>query len=209
MCGAMKTKSKMTVPFIFGLWWIALIFMPACSPGTRHSGDYLDTAEHHVQSGMKLLNLSKYDDAMREFALAKDLDASQSGAYVGSGLVLGHKGDFSKGIQHMDKALKTAKNDQERVDAYVGMIKLYTLGKASASPDWLERAEAAYEAAINARPESPAATYYMGEAYRQGMELERASQLFERVLDIDAGYVRQMRESLNLIQKTRRETRGL
>jgi hypothetical protein len=88
-----KTKHKIVVLVLAGLWLSAIFSIQGCAPKVRPSESLLDTPEHHVQSGMKLLKLGKYDDAMREFDLAKGLDPKFSAAYAGSGLVLGHKGE--------------------------------------------------------------------------------------------------------------------
>ncbi|UCG80392.1 MAG: hypothetical protein JSV60_10605 [Desulfobacterales bacterium] len=119
-----KTKSKAIVVILTGVW-LAAIFSQGCAPKVRAPESLLDTPEHHVQSGMKLLKLGKYDDAMREFELAKGLDPKFSGAYVGSGLVLAHKGEFQEGIEDMDKAVDLAETKEEKVDANVGLIRLY------------------------------------------------------------------------------------
>jgi tetratricopeptide (TPR) repeat protein len=141
----MKTKHKVIVLVVTGIWLAAFFSLQGCAPKVRAPESLLDTPEHHVQSGMKLLKLGKYDDAMREFDLAKGLDPEFSGAYVGSGLVLGHKGDFKQGIEDMKKALGLAETKKEKVDANVGLIRLYLLGKESAHSKWLKKAKGAFE----------------------------------------------------------------
>jgi tetratricopeptide (TPR) repeat protein len=201
----METRCKTVIPALFRLWVTGLLCLGGCTHGASSWGNHLDTAEHHVQSGIKLLDLEKYDDAMREFTLARELDKDVPGAYLGAGLVFGHRGDCSSGIQNMEKAFQLARNRQEQVDAYVGMIRVYTLGNASAPSDWLERAERAYAAAIETMPESSAACYYMGEAYTTGQAFEKASRMFRRVLDLNNAYVVEARRALNRIQKTEKK----
>ncbi|MBW2329685.1 MAG: hypothetical protein JRF30_01840 [Deltaproteobacteria bacterium] len=106
----MKTKHKMIVVALIGVWLTAIFFLQGCAPRVRAPESLMDTPEHHVQSGMKLLKLGRYDSAMREFDLAKELDPEFSGAYVGSGLVLGYKGEFKQGLEDMEKALDLAKS---------------------------------------------------------------------------------------------------
>ena len=185
----MKTRHKMIIAALMGVWLAAIFSLQGCAPKVRAPESLLDTPEHHVQSGMKLLKLGRYDNAMREFELAKELDPEFSGAYVGSGLVFGHKGDFKQGIEHMKKAVDLAKTKEEKVDANVGLIRLYSLGKESAHKKWLKKAKGAYEDAIDLRPESSAAHYYMGKAYKGALNFEKASQLFKKVLDINKTYV--------------------
>jgi tetratricopeptide (TPR) repeat protein len=204
----MKTKHIMIVLVVTGVWLTAIFPLQGCAPKVRAPESLLDTPEHHVQSGMKLLRLGKYDDAMREFELAKELDPKFSGAYVGSGLVLGHKGEFKQGIEHMDKAVDFAETKEEKVDANVGLIRLYLLGKESAHKKWLKKAMGAYEEAIDVSPVASAAHYYMGECYKEALDFEKASQLFKKVLDINDGYVVEANDAWKLIQRIQRAAPG-
>ena len=203
-----KTKHKIVVLVLTGIWLSAIFSIQGCAPKIRPSKSLLDTPEHHVQSGMKLLKLGKYHDAMREFDLAKGLDPKFSAAYVGSGLVLGHKGDFKHGIKDMDKAVDLAKAKEEKVNANVGLIRLYLLGKESAHKSWLSKARRAYSAAIRLSPDSSAAHYYMGECYKEALEFDEAATLFTKVLDINDGYVVEANDAWKLIQKIRRAAPG-
>jgi tetratricopeptide (TPR) repeat protein len=203
-----KTKHKIVVLVLTGIWLSAIFSIQGCAPKVRPSESLLDTPEHHAQSGMKLLKLGKYDDAMREFDLAKGLDPKFSAAYVGSGLVLGHKGDFKHGIKDMDKAVDLAKAKEEKVNANVGLIRLYLLGKESAHKSWLSKARRAYSAAIRISPESSAAHYYMGECYKEALEFDEAAVLFTKVLDINNGHVVEANDAWKLIQKIQRAAPG-
>jgi tetratricopeptide (TPR) repeat protein len=152
--------------------------------------------------------MGKYEDAMRDFDQAKALDSNLSGAYVGSGLVLGYRGNFREAFHDMTKAVALAKNEQERIDAHVGLIRLYALGKATGSPHWLQRAEEIYEIVIESSPEDSAAHYFMGEAYREAGDFQKAKGLYRKVLDIDRTYVVEAQNRLALIQKIQREKKG-
>lgn len=205
----MKTKSKVFVSLVVGFCMPALFLVCGCSSGTLPAWNYLDSADHHVRSGMKLLSMGKYDDAMRDFDQAKALESNLSGAYVGSGLVLGHRGHFREAFHDMTKAVALAKNDQERIDAHVGLIRLYGLAKTLESPHWLEKAEGVYEMVIESSPENSAAHYFMGEAYRGADDFQKAKELLKKVLDIDGSYVVEAQHQLTLIEKIQRETEGL
>lgn len=204
----MKIKYKIIALFLTGLWLISIFALQGCAPKTRPSESVLDTPQHHVQSGMKLLGLGKYDDAMREFELAKGLDPKFSGAYVGSGLVFGNKGDFKNGIEEMKRAVALAKAKDDKVNANVGLIQLYLLGKESIHKNWLNKSKMAYKAAIILSPDSASAHYYMGEVYKEALNFEKASQLFKKVLDINGGYVVEANDAWKLIQKIQRAAPG-
>ena len=204
----MKTKHRMIIAALMGVWLAAIFSLQGCAPKVRAPESLLDTPEHHVQSGMKLLKSGRYDSAMREFELAKGLDPEFSGAYVGSGLVFGYRGDFKQGIEDIKKAIGLSKTKEEKVDANVGLIRLYLLGKESAHKQWLKKAKGAYEDAIDELPESSAAHYYMGEAYKEALNFEKASQLFKKVLDINDSYVVEANDAWKLIQKIQRAAPG-
>ena len=108
----MKTKHSSTTFVFAGVWLAVILCFCGCGPKPRPPESVLDTPEHHAQSGMKLIAMGKYDDATREFDLAKELDPRFSPAFVGSGLVLGYRGDFKQGLKDMDKALSLAQTNQ-------------------------------------------------------------------------------------------------
>ena len=204
----MKIRHKIMIVALTGVWLSATFFFQGCAPRARPSESLLDTPEHHVQSGMRLLRSGKYDNAMREFELAKELDPKFSRAYTGSGLVLGNRGDFKRGIEDIKKAVGLGRTKEEKVDANVGLIRLYLLGQESAHKDWLKKAKGAYRKAITLLPESSAAHYYMGEAYKDALNFEKASELFKTVLDIDDSYVVEANDAWKLIQRIQRAAPG-
>jgi tetratricopeptide (TPR) repeat protein len=203
-----KTKRKTIVVALIGVWLTAIFFVQGCAPKVRPPESLLDTPEHHVQSGMKFLRLGRHDNAMREFELAKGLNPEFSGAYVGSGLVFGKMGNFKHGIEDMRRAIDLPKTKEEKVNANVGLIRLYLLGKESADKNWLNKAKGAYEDAIDDSPQSAAAHYYMGEAYKEALNFQEASQLFKKVLEINNRYVIEANDAWKLIQKIQRAAPG-
>lgn len=201
----MRAKSKtIVVPIIIGVWLTPIFLGQGCAPKVRPSESLLDTPEHHVQSGMKFLRLGRHDNAMREFELAKGLDPEFSGAYVGSGLVFGKMGNFKHGIEDMRRAIDLPKTKEEKVNANVGLIRLYLLGKDSADKNWLNKAQEAYEDAIEDSPRSAAAHYYMGEVYKEALNFQEAGQLFKKVLDINNSHVIEANVAWELILKIQR-----
>ncbi len=204
----MKTKHSVIAVVLAGVWLATVFSICGCATKPRPAESVLDTPEHHVQSGMKLIAMEKYDDAMREFDLAKGLDPKFPPAFVGSGLVLGYKGDFKQGLKDMDKALDLAKTKEHEVDANVGLIRLYLLGQESASENWLSKARKAYKKAVRISPESSAAHYYMGECFKEGLMFGEASDLFKKVLDINDGYVVEANDAWKLVQKIERAAPG-
>jgi hypothetical protein len=192
-----------------GLVGFMLLFVfYACRPAVRAPEAELDTPEHHVMNGMKLLKKGKIDDAFRDFNLAKELDPKFSGAYVGLGLVWGHREDFEKAMKNMKLAKKYADTKEEEANAYIGSMRLYTLGKNKIDEDWLEETEDAFEDAIDLMPHSSAAYFYMGVAYKEAYEFGKASQNFAKVLDLDDEYVADADAEYKVVQKIQRAMPG-
>ncbi|MFH1675173.1 MAG: tetratricopeptide repeat protein [Pseudomonadota bacterium] len=192
-----------------GLVGFMLLFVfYACRPAVRAPEAELDTPEHHVMNGMKLLKKGKIDDAFRDFNLAKELDPKFSGAYVGLGLVWGHREDFEKAMKNMKLAKKYADTKEEEANAYIGSMRLYTLGKNKIDEDWLEETEDAFEDAIDLMPHSSAAYFYMGVAYKEAYEFGKASQNFAKVLGLDDEYVADADAEYKVVQKIQRAMPG-
>ena len=81
--------------FVALLTVVALgILISSCAAPPRKPEAALDTPEHHVFSGNKLLEKGDYAGAQREFDLAVQLDKKYSPAYVGLGLVSAYQSNF-------------------------------------------------------------------------------------------------------------------
>ena len=179
----------------------------SCGPKARVSTSQLDTAEHHVATGMNLLKEAKYVDAQREFDLAIQLVPKFSMAHTGLGLAMAYQGDFKGAFDAVDRGWKYAKKADEKVFAQVGYIRLYTMDRANRKK-WLEKAKDAFETAVKIDPKSSAAYYYMGVAYKYGLEFDKAGQMFTKVLDLKADYLKEADTEWNLIQKIQRAMPG-
>lgn len=96
-----------------GFWLVLAIFcilfsfgvmITSCAKPPRKPEAALDTPEHHVFSGNKLLEKGDHTGAQREFELAIQLDNKYSPAYVGMGLVFASQKSFEKAYENMKKA---------------------------------------------------------------------------------------------------------
>lgn len=192
--------------FVLLIAVIAGAFICSCAPEIRKPLSQLDTPEHHTYTGLKLLKQGKYRDAQREFELAVQLDPKYSKAYAGIGLVKAYKGDFKGAFDSMKDAWRYAKTKEEKVFVHVCKIRLYTMSKAK--KNWLERAEDQFKYAINLDPKSSAAYYFMGVAYKGGLEFDLAGKMFSKVLDLNDDYVDEADGEWKLIQKIQRAMPG-
>ena len=182
-----------------------LLFIGACAPTARKAASALDTPEHHVFSGMKLLEKENYDDAIREFNLAIQLDPKFSSAYTGIGLVNGYKGNFKEAFDNAKKGRELAKTNDDKVNARVGLMRIYSMERKG---DWIDEAESAFKGAIAIDPKSSAAHYYMGEAYKLFYDFDKAGEMFKKVLDINDKYLIEANNQWKLVQKIQRAAPG-
>jgi Tfp pilus assembly protein PilF len=184
----------------------AVLLMVACSPAARVPVSQLDTPEHHVYTGMKLLDQEKYVDAQREFDLALQLDNKYSKAYTGLGLVKTYTADFKGAWDNLAKGAKYARADDEKLFSKVGHIRYFTQGKLEKK--WLALSRDEFDDAVKIDPKYSAAYYFMGLAYKQGYDFNAAGQMFTKVLEIKTDYVGKADNEWNFIQKVQRAMPG-
>lgn len=180
----------------------AVLFLLSCAEVERKPLSYLDTAEHHTYTGIKLINQGKYRDAEREFGLAIQLNPKFSRAYGGNGLVQAYKGEFDAAFDLMKKADKYATKKEEKIYAHVCKIRLLTMRKEK--QNWLQMAYEQFEDAIKLDPKASAAYYFMGIAYKYGLEYKKAGSAFAKVLDLNDEYLEEANNEWRLIQKIQR-----
>lgn len=186
---------------------IVCAFFFSCGPAPRKPTSQLDTPEHHVSTGLALLKQAQYADALREFDLAIELSPKFSPAHGGAGLAKASLGDVKGAFEAMDKAWKYAKKDEDKVFAQVGYIRLHTLNREE-SKKWLDKAKEAFDTAVLVDPKSPAAYYYMGVAYKYGLEFGAAGGMFTKVLDLKTDFLKEADVEWNLVQKIQRALPG-
>jgi tetratricopeptide (TPR) repeat protein len=182
------------------------LFIIACATEVRKPVSQLDTPEHHVATGMKFMNQGKFTEAQREFELAFQLSPKFSMAHAGLGIVKASQGDYKAAFEAMKTASKYANSNEEKVFVHVGYIRLYTMRKQDNK--WLKDALSAYGSAIAINPKSAAAHYYMGVAYKMGLEFQTAGQMFTKVLDLNTAFVQEADQEWKLVQKIQRAVPG-
>ncbi len=202
---AMK-RFNYTLPFFVFLAFISFILIiGGCAPRVRPPVSILDTPEHHVISGMRLLENGKLFDAEREFRLAIELDHEYSPVYMGLGLVFGYKGGFSSAFDNMSRAKNLARSKEEEALTYVGLMRLYTRQK---DKDWLEDVEKNFKRARKTLKEAPDPYFYMGLAYKEAYRFGDAADTFKRVLEINRTFVDKADQQFKLVQKIQRAMPG-
>jgi len=187
---------------------VCLFFLLACGPKPVAPKAELDTPEHHVITGNKLLKAGKIDKAFKEFNRAKMLDPVYSPAYVGLGLVCGLKDDFKKGFAYMDKAEDYAKEQKQIASVNIGYMRLYIMGKEKVDKHWLNEVEDYYEDVTKLEPDCSEAHFYMGLAYKMSYNFQKAARQFTKVLELDKDFVEEADKEYAIIQKIERAMPG-
>jgi hypothetical protein len=195
--------------FLFFMALLTLVgvamMVSSCAAPPRKPEAALDTPEHHVFTGNKLMDKGDYIGAQREFVLAMQLDKKYSPAYVGLGLVFAYQKDFEKAHENMKQAKSLAEKKEDRVNASVGMIRLYSMERKE---KWLNKAEEEFEDAVKIDPKSSAAFFYMGKAYKYGYNFDKAGEMFKKVLDLNDQYLIEADNEWKLVQKIQRAAPG-
>lgn len=184
----------------------AFLLIAGCGQTPRVPVSQLDTPEHHVFTGMRLLDQEKYVNAQREFELALQLDKKYSKAYTGIGLVKTYTADFKGALENLETGVKYAKADEEFLFSHVSMIRYQTRSKLEKK--WLDICKDEFDAAVKLDPKHSAAYYFMGLAYKQAYDFNAAGQMFTKVLELKTDYVAKADNEWNFIQKVQRAMPG-
>jgi Tfp pilus assembly protein PilF len=193
----------MLVLFIF---FACVLLLVSCAPKERVASSQLDTPEHHVYTGLKLIDQEKYADAQREFELAIQLDAKYSKAYTGMALVKIYTANFDAAWDNLKTGWKYAKTDEERLFVYVSRIQYYTQSKSEKK--WLTLAKGEFDEAVKLDPKNSPAYYFMGLAYKAGLNFNSAGQMFTKVLELKTDYVDEADVQWKFLQKVQRAMPG-
>lgn len=187
---------------------IFVMFLMGCGPKAMSPKAALDTPQHHVTNGNTLFIAGKIDPAFREYVRAIELDPKYAPALVGLGLCYGSQGDFDSGLNSLKSGQRYARTKGEKLGAAIGFIRLYTMGKERIGRDWLNLAKGAFAGAKRITADRPEPYYYMGLAYKEAYDFERATGLFKKVLDFNNGYVGEADREYAFLQKLERAMLG-
>jgi Tfp pilus assembly protein PilF len=166
----------------FFMLFTAVLLLISCGPKARVPTSQLDTPEHHTYTGLRLFDQAKYADAQREFELATQLDPKYSKAYTGIALVKTATADFAAAWENLKLGWKYAKAEDEKLFVYVSRIRYFTQSKLEKK--WLDLAKDEFDNAILTDAKHAPAYYFMGLAYKAGLEFELAGKMFAKVLDL-------------------------
>jgi tetratricopeptide (TPR) repeat protein len=182
----------------------AVLFgLAACAEEAIKSESALDTPEHHYSTGVRLFDKGDYDGSQKEFQRAIALDPDFAPGHAGLGLVLGQKRAFSQAYEALDKARSLQK--PPAVVAQVMKIRVLSMER---NEGWVEEAESVFREGTKRDPKNAALHYYMGKAYRMGLDFDKAAEQFRTVLDLNTEHTGDAEREWKLVQKIQRAAPG-
>lgn len=191
---------KNCIRFLF----VAFIFMFVSACGMQQAAKCTspeDNPQHHYLMGMEALEKGNLDVAKEKFERALFCDAKFPIAYSGLAITTAGKAktltdagfrnvEAGRAIDHLKKADKLSESEDQRFDYYVAVIRVNTLLQPK---DWLENAENAFGEARKLKVDekkliyyqgTEAANYFLGLAYLDAREFQKARDKFADVLNM-------------------------
>ena len=187
---------------LFMLFALAAILatMAGCAGPQVRSISPEDNPEHHYLGGMNALESGQFAAAADKFDRAVYLDERFSKAYGGLAIVSAEKVkaladpkfktiEVERAFEQLAKAKKFANKPQEEFDYFTAKIRVHTLLR---DEGWLKECEDAYRAGSELKVDertmtyyqgAEALTYYMGGAYLQALEFQKARDRYADVLN--------------------------
>jgi len=176
-----------------------LATLAGCSGPQVRSLSPEDNPEHHYLTGMKALESGDVAVAGEKFDRAVYLDEKFSKGYAGLAIVSAEKVkaqtdakfksiEVERAFAQLAKAKKYADKPEEEFDFFTAKVRVHTLIK---DEDWLQQAEAAFRSGSELKLDERKLTYYqggealiyyMGQAYLEGLEFQKARDRFADVL---------------------------
>ncbi|MCE5194352.1 MAG: S-layer homology domain-containing protein [Nitrospiraceae bacterium] len=178
-----------------------LLFAYACAKPVAKCTDPEDNPSHHYLVGMENLEKGKIDIANEKFERSIFCDAKFSPAYGGLAIVTAEKAkaqidlkfkavESERAKEYLKKADKSAESQEDSFDYNLAVIRVNTILKGK---DWLNKAEDAFNDARKLKVEEKkliyyqgieASSYFIGIAYLEASEFQKARDRFSEVLNM-------------------------
>ncbi len=191
-------RKKALFFLLFGL--SALLMISGCAKPVAKCTSPEDNPLHHYLRGMEALENGKIDVAQEKFERAVYCDDKFSVAYGGLAIVsaaktksMADKGysdvEVSRALDQLKKAGNLADTPEEKYDFQIATIRVQTLLKGK---NWLDKAVDAFKDGSNLKVDerklvyyqgTEAIIYYMGLAYLEALEFQKARDKFADVLN--------------------------
>ncbi|MBI5049716.1 MAG: S-layer homology domain-containing protein [Nitrospirae bacterium] len=185
---------------IFLVWLAVLVFAAGCAKQQiARCTTPEDNPQHHYLMGMNALEQGKVDVAKGKFERALYCDEKFYPAYGGLAIASAHKVKMltdpgyssverQRVLDYVEKSGKKARTDEDKFDHYLSVIRVNTIMEGS---DRLKKTVEAYNLAKELKVDerkifyyqgTEALEYFMGLAYLEALEFQRARDKFSDVL---------------------------
>ena len=216
----MKTELRRIPLLVVLLAAVAALLAAGCAKPPRVAEGRLDTPEHHTLRGLDFIEEGNWAEAGRSFDLALSLGKDYGPAYAGKAIVVAHTADtktmnegqreriYNQAKELLDKADKYAKGDDQERAYHVAAIRVHRLTQFPRN--YVSNAEAHYEKAVKLDPRGldPDPAFYMARAYRDEFQLNKAQEMYRKVLGMNTSKTGKADEELSLVQKILRAEPG-
>ncbi len=195
----------------------AILMLVSCGPKAVKPMGEMDTPDHHVFTGLKLLDQGQYPQAQGEFDRAIQLATKFSRAFTGTALVKAYQNDFPGALKALDKAWEYANNNEEKLVIHVAYIRVYTMNKAacarigtdcSQDTSWLDKSTNEFDNAVAINAKYAPAYYFMGLCYKTALNFSKSGEMFAKVLELKAEYTAEADVQWKLVQDIQRAMPG-
>ncbi len=195
----------------------AILMLVSCGPKAVKPMGEMDTPDHHVYTGLRLLDQGQYPQAQAEFDRAIQLAPKFSRAFTGTALVKAYQNDFPGAFKALDKAWEYANNNDEKLVVHVGYIRVYTMNKAacarigtdcSQDTSWLDKSKNEFDNAIAINAKYSPAYYFMGLCYKTALNFNKSGEMFAKVMELKAEYTADADVQWKLVQDIQRAMPG-
>ncbi|MBI4948807.1 MAG: S-layer homology domain-containing protein [Deltaproteobacteria bacterium] len=184
----------------FSLLLLSAFVFSGCAKQLPKCDGVEDNPAHHYRMGMELIDQKKTDEAASKFERASYCDDNYGPAHAGLAIVeamravakkdnVYRKVDAERAGEHLKAAYKNASRPEDEFAYYLASMRVFTMLKASKG--WLGEVEDDYKDAMKLKVDErklvyydgrEAASYFMGIAYLEAREFQRARDMFGNVL---------------------------
>ena len=199
---------------------LAALLAAGCGKAPRVAEGRLDTPEHHTIRGLDFIEEGNWAEAARSFDLALSLGKDFGPAYAGKAIVVAHEADpktmpegkrepiYNKASDLLEQARKNAKGDDQERAYRVAAIRVHRLTQFPR--DFVANAEGHFDKAVKLDPrgQDPDPYFYMAQAYRDAFQLNKAQEMYRKVLGMNTSKTGKADEELSLVQKILRAEPG-
>ncbi|MFH1735517.1 MAG: S-layer homology domain-containing protein, partial [bacterium] len=200
-----KYIPKITLISFLGL----ILLLAGCGPKQRAAEGLLDSPATHYNQGMRKFEAGDLTTAEKEFQEALLLDKKYAPAHAGLSLVYAEmasdikdakskvrKEYLNEADNHLDKARDI---DDDNVNVWISYIRYHAI--LQEDKNWIADCEKGFEKALKIDPQSEAAYYFMGLAYKDALNFRRSEDMLRNSIELDGLWSEKAGLAMHLVHK--------